>query len=303
MERLFQILAGLGVVMVVLYAFTFKGEIDPEWKQLQRAYYGIQAESAEAKLAAATNDEDKARLRKTISQLNKAPLEIKQVVLGNGEPDRCMTCHIDTANLSKKHPDYKTYPFDDYGCAICHGGNPRAIEKHAAHEELYQGTGPIDEYVKRAKNPKDFGLNYREFNLNGARLKYVGAQRCLGCHQNRNREHVEYWVMVKFNTFERVRNNPNIEKCLPCHTTGYNPETKTYSQESVTCEACHGPGEVFMRLMAGGREKDGREIALGNVRNYNPCVKCHGSAYNHADVPEHPGSVNQSLKQNQPQKP
>ncbi len=299
MQRLFQILAGLGVVMLVLYGFTFKGEIDPEWKQLQRAYYDLQVQAAEEKLAAATNDEDKTRIKKSIAALNKAPLEIKQVVLANGSPDRCMTCHINSADLGKRHPDSKKYSFDDFGCAICHGGNPRAIEKHGAHEGLYpKGTGPLGEYVKAAlEPPTSKGINYREHYINGARLKYVGSARCLGCHQNRNREHVEYWVMIKANTFERVRNKPNNEKCLACHTTGYDLQTKTYAQEGVTCEACHGPGEVYMRLMAGGQEKDGRDIALGNVRNYNPCIKCHGSAFNHADVAEHPGTVNQSLNQ------
>lgn len=29
--------------------------------------------------------------------------------------------------------------------------------------------------------------------------------------------------------------------CLVCHTTGYDPETATYKESGVTCEACHGP--------------------------------------------------------------
>jgi len=29
--------------------------------------------------------------------------------------------------------------------------------------------------------------------------------------------------------------------CLVCHTTGFDPETATYKESGVTCEACHGP--------------------------------------------------------------
>jgi len=29
--------------------------------------------------------------------------------------------------------------------------------------------------------------------------------------------------------------------CLTCHTTNFSPATRTFEQEGVTCEACHGP--------------------------------------------------------------
>ncbi len=30
--------------------------------------------------------------------------------------------------------------------------------------------------------------------------------------------------------------------CIGCHTTGYNPQTRAWSELNIGCEACHGPG-------------------------------------------------------------
>jgi len=32
------------------------------------------------------------------------------------------------------------------------------------------------------------------------------------------------------------------EACIACHTTGYDPQTKKWVDDGVSCEACHGPG-------------------------------------------------------------
>ena len=33
-----------------------------------------------------------------------------------------------------------------------------------------------------------------------------------------------------------------LVKCAGCHTTGYDPATRTFSELNIGCEACHGPG-------------------------------------------------------------
>ncbi len=35
---------------------------------------------------------------------------------------------------------------------------------------------------------------------------------------------------------------PYSKYCIGCHTTNYDPKTKTYSEHHIGCEACHGPG-------------------------------------------------------------
>lgn len=39
-----------------------------------------------------------------------------------------------------------------------------------------------------------------------------------------------------------------VAECIGCHTTGFNPETQTYSELGVTCEACHGPASVHVEM-------------------------------------------------------
>ncbi|MHA2621697.1 MAG: multiheme c-type cytochrome [bacterium JZ-2024 1] len=118
---------------------------------------------------------------------------------------------------------------------------------------------------------------FREFSVSGERLAYMGSTVCLSCHQNlvkyrpETLEHVRSWQQSKFRTMEIVKKAPDFinppkvtatgikvtpegyrELCYPCHTTGYNPRTKEYKDEGVTCEACHGPGQFFQQLMTLG---------------------------------------------------
>ena len=39
-----------------------------------------------------------------------------------------------------------------------------------------------------------------------------------------------------------------LQGCGGCHTTGFEAETLTYSELSVGCEACHGPGSVHVEM-------------------------------------------------------
>lgn len=138
-----------------------------------------------------------------------------------------------------------------------------------------------DGLLARAKVFASVGLIEEDLKLWAETLgregfKYIGSRKCLACHSNLHRNHVETWRNGKMaKAFDRIRDLPNNESCLPCHTTGYNPITKKYSEEGVACEACHGPGEKFAWLMQQGRTAEGGRIALGNVRNDNPCARCH----------------------------
>ena len=80
--------------------------------------------------------------------------------------------------------------------------------------------------------------------------------------------HVERWQRIKFKTFERVKEAPDYiagneeyrKSCMKCHTTGYDEATGKYSEEGVTCEACHGPGEVFSYFMDIGKRRRVRKL-------------------------------------------
>src|SRR5512138_391589 len=52
--------------------------------------------------------------------------------------------------------------------------------------------------------------------------------------------------------------------CLVCHTTGYDPATATYKDDSVTCEACHGPAPA-----------DHPKTPMPVDRSTDMCGRCH----------------------------
>lgn len=61
-------------------------------------------------------------------------------------------------------------------------------------------------------------------------------------------------------------------KCAGCHTTGYDPSTRTWSELNIGCEACHGPG--------GDHVADGEGAFIVIDRSTEGCGYCHIRAEN-----------------------
>lgn len=87
----------------------------------------------------------------------------------------------------------------------------------------------------------------------------------------------KYWNLVSgdwepysiFNWRER----PYTIYCDGCHTTGFDPETRSFHEPAVGCEACHGPGE---RHAASGEPGDiVNPEKLPQVRRDMICEACH----------------------------
>ncbi|HIH45414.1 MAG TPA: hypothetical protein HA257_10225 [Candidatus Methanoperedenaceae archaeon] len=73
--------------------------------------------------------------------------------------------------------------------------------------------------------------------------QYIGPDGCKYCHLH----YYDEWLLTTHSrAFERLveRKQETNASCLPCHTTGYNNDTHTYKYRDVTCEACHGSGDI-----------------------------------------------------------
>lgn len=98
--------------------------------------------------------------------------------------------------------------------------------------------------------------------------KFLGANGCK-CHMNKTTEANEYKKVGydekngHYNTFSRLttdeeRTNP---ECLSCHATAYDQKIKKGKSkygnfiENVTCEACHGPGEGYVKVKKNYKHK------------------------------------------------
>ncbi len=72
---------------------------------------------------------------------------------------------------------------------------------------------------------------------------YIGPGGCKFCHL----EYYDKWMKTNHSrAFERLveRGETKNASCLPCHTTGWDNKTKTYQFKDVTCEVCHGSGDI-----------------------------------------------------------
>lgn len=118
---------------------------------------------------------------------------------------------------------------------------------------------------------------------------YVGSAHCQGCHpayglDMQNTGHDRAWF--RLNQVERTS-----PECLPCHTTGYGIPTglqdvyRDSHLTNVSCEACHGPAALHVRMKIAEKEKldldsllpyeDPTGIKFSKEVPEGVCLKCH----------------------------
>lgn len=137
-------------IMMFLASYVWiKDAAEPGWKQYQEAYYEQQRKGVEKELQNATDAEEIESLKGKLAKLQNPKYEIKQILLKgeyswanqrNGQKaDRCITCHIDEGKLRQSHSTVvKTFPFDIYGCTVCHGGSGRSLDLEHAHHGMFK---------------------------------------------------------------------------------------------------------------------------------------------------------------------
>ncbi len=97
--------------------------------------------------------------------------------------ERCITCHDGIANVSPSHPP-------EFGCSVCHGGEPEAVDKEQAHATLIYdpkaGTGK--------RNPSNFSVVEQS----------CGQLFCHAGHADEDRNHVDRVKKSMMNTMAGV---------------------------------------------------------------------------------------------------
>lgn len=125
--------------------------------------------------------------------------------------------------------------------------------------------------------------------------KYVGAVKCKPCHNTTKsgkqydiwagNPHARAYETLLSDYSQEVAKEKQIadpsksEFCLKCHVTGYTAPAEqkaaTYkTEEGVSCEACHGPGELYKSM----KVMKNRELALQNgmiLPDEALCKGCH----------------------------
>ena len=226
---------------------------------------------------------------------------VREIVSADGTVARCPTCHGDLGETPPTHPRMKG-SFSGVSCTACHGGNGRALDVERAHIGLRRPAERALDRVPSVTTPDDVrlaeGFDGWSYSPVGRPLRYVGSRECLGCHETLHREHSARWIQTKFRSLARLADELHPEPCYQCHVTGYDTATGTFFEAGVTCEACHGPGELYSRMMFDGVELNGRgetgrgrdvldlasrlarqgasaRTVEGDAEPTNVCVSCH----------------------------
>ncbi|MDP2643317.1 MAG: ethylbenzene dehydrogenase-related protein [Desulfobacterales bacterium] len=277
----------LVVSLLGTLGFILHREVNPEWRRHQEEFFRGEKKKVTEALADADGAQQ-ADLLKRLRFLERPRYIIRQILLDGGRRvDRCVTCHLDLKLLGEKHSKTDRFPFEEYGCTVCHGGEGRATELKRAHATLYIPRRPLYEY-QAARAAGNFKLDLFHYNASGEPIPYIGSNRCLGCHLGSHPGHVARWRELKFKPLDRVKKKLEAlqkggleldpARCLACHTTAFDQKTGQYLEDRVTCESCHGPGGFYADLMAGGKARDGAEMARDNIlgtRSDRVCLNCH----------------------------
>lgn len=129
--------------------------------------------------------------------------------------------------------------------------------------------------------------------------RYIGARKCKACHLKQFKS----WEKTKMAmSYENLKPGVKAEAkkkaglapskdytvdkdCLRCHTTGYGkPGGFTSFEETpkfinVQCEACHGPGSEYSRIMKKNKTFKLAEVkAVGLIvpkEDTHTCMECH----------------------------
>lgn len=186
---------------------------------------------------------------------------------GLGSVDNCVNCHKDTTPIDNYHP------YKEFGCASCHGGNPKATTKNQAHKNIV---------------------------LNPSRLEHA-SMFCGKCHQeiiNRVDKSVmntmngvldvlkyqfhETKTIEKSSGIQSLKNKPTNKQtlaenhfskmCAACHVNQDEKIFKINTPRGGGCVDCHRVGEKS--IVKSEKLKIIHPKLSTKIPSQN-CLKCH----------------------------
>ncbi len=108
----------------------------------------------------------------------------------------------------------------------------------------------------------------------GQEPAYVGAAQCKFCHF---KQHAIWEKSKHAKAFEDLKPKEQKDpRCLTCHATGYR-STQEVKPEivGVQCEACHGPGSLFIKIHPKRDKKGALKAGMIAKPESALCLSCH----------------------------
>ena len=302
------VLIGAGILLLLLFGAWISEGTNKEWRKVQKAYAGILGERAEAGYAA---------FERGIFQVELPDFD---------RSDRCISCHhgLEDASMEQmpqphtSHPgDFlKDHPLQEYGCTMCHGGQPGALSREEAFGRLDETHWPYplleQPYIQSScgkchlaifsgqsmEMPKDDPsgpMEGMEVFLKG--LTIFSAEGCLGCHQARGvggilgPDLTEQGEKTRHGySFQNIKGEQSISNWLKEHFR--DPEMVSPGSQMLRIDLDEGEMEALATFVMGLAKPDipfeyfsmatlnefkgNREPMDGNAGFAYLCSGCHG---------------------------
>lgn len=220
--------------------------------------------------------------------LNPKPIVLIPVLSGKGE--YCLTCHGDLPQISASHP------IETFGCVICHGGQPLALEANLAHSTMRGGDNPSRlEVVEQScggekchSGSSSLSRDHIHRVLTSIQATYSGAITQVlysfgmqgdntaryAVRLTRDEDGTSLSNIVQLEEFSQGKfASPLVrafaQNCLSCHI-GAEPMPGEMYQRLSGCAACHTP------LTNSTTQQDNTPVhTLTLAIPYSQCNTCH----------------------------
>ena len=233
-----------------------------------------------------------------------APLAIRVLTpTRTGKPELCTTCHVGIEEISPSHPTQA------FGCVVCHGGDPLALDADRAHATMRGGRNPSDLSVaaQSCGQPNCHGgyadeeQNHVDRVLKSVQATYAGGIAAVryafgvqpsplaqfGIHAvsdpSKPLPPNALAALAEFAPITQTAESAFQQNCLVggCHLSTLPKNPAAYDYRSSGCAACHyrydddglyrGSGPTIPRDQPG----HGAVHELTTVIAYNQCDHCH----------------------------
>ena len=193
------VLIGAALLLLLLFGAWIREGFGKEWRTVQKEYARILKENS------AVDGIQADEFEKGIFQVDLPHFK---------RSDRCISCHhgLENPNMEgmpqphASHPGtfMEDHPIQDYGCTICHGGQPGALSREEAFGRLPETHWPFplleQPYIQSSCGKchlavfSDEAGEVSDAGISGARegmevflagKSIFSTEGCLGCHQAR----------------------------------------------------------------------------------------------------------------------
>jgi hypothetical protein len=206
----------------------------------------------------------------------------------SGQTEYCLTCHSDIPQISQSHP------VETFGCVICHGGEPLALDANLAHSTMRGGANPSDLLVveqscggeKCHSGSSATNMDHIQRVTTSLQATYAGAiaqvRYAFGAQPDLQ-AHMGIYAIDGLTAFDPSKeSSPALQQfaanCLNCHLFSQPVPGDAYNRWTG-CSACHSPAPRTDRTQV---------HKLTTAIPYTQCNACHNRGnYSLADMQFH----------------